>query len=109
MDYDEFSKMIIASKHINRLIFNKLTLIKSGTINFGHGINYRIRELSFQGTGHEDYSFWRSDKTEFDTIIQHIKQSHIHEELETLNVYGCYVDDVKLSGVLVVQEVWPSY
>ena len=43
MDYDDFSSIIKASKHLYMLTLSFLTLSKQGTISFGDDEDYRIK------------------------------------------------------------------
>ena len=61
MDYSEFSEIVQASNHVHKLVFDGLTLLKSGTIDFGKNIDYKIKQLSLQNTGDEEYSDWRQN------------------------------------------------
>ena len=106
MDYDEFSGIVKASRHINILVFSCLKFIKSGTIDFGKNIDYNINTLSLQYTGRIYNSDWREDKRELNSIVEQIKQSNMHHQLQYFGLYYCNVDpdDVDLPGVNINQE-----
>ena len=86
MDYSEFSRIVIASKHTHTLIFSCLRLRKRGTINFGNDIDYNIKKFGLQWSGHRLYSDWRYDKSQLFYIVEEMKKSNIHNKLEFFNV-----------------------
>ena len=106
MNYDEFSTIFKASKYVETLIFYGLRLSKSGKINLGRNISYKIKKLSFQETGLIKYSNWSEDKTEFNCIVEQIINSNIHKQLQKLNILNCNIDieDMDIPGVELVEE-----
>ena len=110
MDYDEFSRIVKASNNTNTLIFHGLTFRKRGRIDFGDNIDYNINRFSLQCTGLEWNSDWRYDKSTFNMIVEQIKHSNMHQQLQKFNIFQCKVDveDVDLPGVTVVREGWSS-
>ena len=63
MDYDEFGRIIIASKNCELLIFDSLTFIKCGAFNFGLAKDYKIKRINLHDFGSKTYSDWSKDKT----------------------------------------------
>ena len=106
LNYDEFSELVIASKHVEILIFKGLTFENNGTINFGINHKYSIKQFSLQWTGDASYSDWKSDKTAFNCIVDQIKNSGMDQELQKFIIYRCNVnaDEVKLPNVQVTEE-----
>ena len=104
LNYDELSAIVKASKHINKLVFHGLKLHKTGKIDFGSDLDYKIKVLSFQWSGEEVFCNWKKDKTEFDTIYIKIKKSELHKNLKTLDLYNCGIDTDGLDffGVLII-------
>ena len=108
MDYDEFSTIVKASNNTNTLVFSFLRFTKRGRIDFGDNIDYNINTFSLQETGDESNSAWRYDKSTFNMIVEQIKHSNMHQQLQKFNIFQCKVDveDVDLPGVTVVKEWW---
>ena len=106
MNYDVFSKIVQAAKNVERLVFRGLVFNKTGKIDFGRDLNYTISCLSLYHTGHESYCNWKSNKSQFNTILKEIKESKMEKHLQTIDVGTCNltVADVTLSGVDVVFE-----
>ena len=106
LNYDEFSELVIASKHVEILIFKGLTFENNGTINFGTNHKYSIKQFSLQWTGDASYSDWKSDKTAFNCIVDQIKNSGMDQELQKFIIYRCNlnIDDVNLPNVQVTEE-----
>ena len=92
MDYSEFSEIVQASNHVHKLVFDGLTLLKRGTIDFGKNIDYKIKQLSLQNTGDEEYSDWRQDNNEFSQIVKQILESYMSFSLKVFNIHRCNVD-----------------
>ena len=104
MDYDQFSKIVQASKTCERLIFRYVKLIKTGKIDFGKSLDYKISYLGLSYAGHENYCDWRTDKTEYQAILKEIKESNMEKQLQTIDIHQCNltVPEVTLTGIDVV-------
>ena len=89
MDYDEFSRIVKASKNCQRLIFRGLRFIKSGTIQFGRDIDYNIKFFSVFWSGHSTYNNWAVDDSQLRDIVKEIKQSNMEKQLQTFDIHQC--------------------
>ena len=101
MDQDEFSSIIRASKYCDKVIIRSTKIGRSGTIDLGKDLNYNIKLVSFEYTGHSTNSDWAKNKEQFRNIIRCIKESGLSLSLNTLSLYECGVNihDVNLEGV----------
>ena len=85
-----------------------MKFIKTGKIDFGRGLDYKISYLGLSHVGHQSYCEWGTDtdKTEFKAILKEIKESNMEKQLQTINIFVCNltVPEVTLSGVDVVHE-----
>ena len=107
MDYDQFSAIIKASRHVDTLIFHGLHFGEEGKINFGSDINYNIKNLSLQNS-EVGYHTWNEKMSWFFDVVQEIKNSNMHKNLESLNICGLTVDkyQVDLPGIQIVTKPW---
>ena len=106
MDYDRFSTIVRTSRHVRTLIFRSLKLVNRGIIDFGKNLNYNINTLSLQQPGIRRYNDLARYRAEFYYIVDQIRNSNIHKQLEIFDIYGCNVDtdEVYLPGVQVIDE-----
>ena len=109
MDYDQFSTIVKASRHVDTLIFNHLHFEEEGKINLGLGINYNIRNLSLQYS-ELGYRTWNEKMSWFFDVVQEIKNSNMHKNLESLNICGLKVDidQVDLPGIHIATKPWDT-
>ena len=96
MDQDELSQIVKAARNTQRLILDYTVIHKSGTIDFGQNLSYSTQLIGFQNTGWSGYSNWKTNRNQFDSIVQAIKSSDLNNSLQTLNLRYC---DITRSSV----------
>ena len=110
VDYDDFSKIVQASKNSQRLVFDGLTLIKSGKINFGRDLNYNITYFGLHGTDEKESAEWSEDKNELKNLVREIRLSNMKKHLQTFNVRVCSATKANFASIgidALVEDLHP--
>ena len=88
----DLSNIIKVSANCDRLILRGATIVNCGNIDFGKDLAYKIRFISFENTGRQEYSNWKKNKIQYNQIIDAIKNSGLFNSLNSLCLYESGVD-----------------